>query len=202
MTCRSTQVTAIATGYNFSMVICEGALYSFGAAALCGHAGKTDCLVPAKVQFFENYAVHQVACGRRSTLVLCDEGLFHFGQGINCQHVLRLLPQRLDFFANRLVTRMAVGAEHYLVLCDDRALYSFGRNSSGELGHGDVRNATEPKAVTALQSQTLDCVAAGSGVSMVLTEVCSAWPRWCTLRAGTVALLFFAFLRTMSAVTN
>jgi len=163
------RVGHVAIGQHSSLVLCEGTLYSFGAGLLCGSGSKSNQVTPAKVTFFEGRVILDVACGRRSALVLCEDGLYHFGQGINCQHVVRLLPERIAFFNTKVVTRIAVGGDHYLALCDDRDLFTFGRNSCGELGHGDLHSTTDPKPVTALKPRDVDGIAAGMSLSMLLT---------------------------------
>lgn len=41
--------------------------------------------------------------------------------------------------------KVACGAFHTLVLTEDKELYSFGSGSSGECGHGDLKDTLLPK---------------------------------------------------------
>ncbi|KAB0794726.1 hypothetical protein PPYR_11565 [Photinus pyralis] len=69
------------------------------------------------------------------------------------------LPLQLEF--NRRIIDMATGCEHCLLLDESGRVYSFGRGSRGQLGHGSLADEDEPKLIDALDGIKIKKIAAG-----------------------------------------
>jgi alpha-tubulin suppressor-like RCC1 family protein len=61
------------------------------------------------------------------------------------------VPQVITALLGKIVRAIAVGPRTSCAVTDEGALYTWGTNNSGSLGHGDVRDRDKPTLVTALQ---------------------------------------------------
>ena len=59
-----------------------------------------------------------------------------------------------------------------LSLADDGALFTWGANSWGCLGHGDEKDCSEPRQVNALADKPVSLVACGANHMVVATSAC------------------------------
>lgn len=65
------------------------------------------------------------------------------------------MPQQIAFFSGMPIKQVACGDTHTLAITDDGALYSFGRNQNGQLGHGNTSDVLSPKLVEGLKVSCL-----------------------------------------------
>ena len=119
--------------------------------------------LPGVVAAFLKMAVSDVVCGADSSYAVVEST----GTGANADkhHMVyswgwgwegRLgreergdmpLPRPVTSLAGMNVLKIACGDAHVLVIVDDGALYSFGRNSSGQAGVGSTCNHVLPTKV-------------------------------------------------------
>ena len=127
-----------------------------------------------------------VACGLDFTLILSEAGHV-WTSGRNHSGVLghndaAISPEKHTFqqidaayFGNIAVTMVAVGASHCIAACasvDNRhAVFTWGRNDSGQLGNGSYDEVAVPKLVanTAFGDGVVETVYAGFDYTMVVT---------------------------------
>ncbi|ONM37400.1 Regulator of chromosome condensation (RCC1) family protein [Zea mays] len=78
-----------------------------------------------------------------------------------------LLPTR----CRSRVSFVAGGGAHAIALTSDGEVFTWGRGTHGQLGHGNLDNMPHPKLVKFLENHTVTCVSAGwnhSGFATVL----------------------------------
>jgi alpha-tubulin suppressor-like RCC1 family protein len=122
----------------------DGSLCSFGNNE-CGQLGLGHYNAqntPQRINLPEGKTVQSLAAGCYHTLILCTDGSL-YGCGHNEQGQL---GRRIGMWGNLITKpvlikmkpaeRIAAGAYHTLILCTDVLLYSFGKNSYGQLGLG------------------------------------------------------------------
>ena len=80
----------------------------------------------------------------------------------------RLTPAALDFFRGRNVRGVASGSRHTLVLAENGAVYSFGNNDHGQLGHS--KRQLRPETIDYLEAFRIVQVACGSRHSLAVTD--------------------------------
>lgn len=61
------------------------------------------------------------------------------------------IPRAIDALRGRAVVRVACGDTHTLAVTEAGELYTFGRNSNGQLGHGSTDDSLAPRLVEALK---------------------------------------------------
>ena len=122
----------------------SGALYTFGRGSdgQLGHGDGVSCMQPKRVGgALAGERVTRVSCGMSHVAVVVADGqLFTFGRGggrlghAKMDNILA--PKLVDALSSVVVREVACGAMHTAVVCEDGALYTFGRGSEGQLGHG------------------------------------------------------------------
>lgn len=121
-----------------------GTLYTFGRGSdgQLGHGDGISCMQPKQVGgALAGKRITRVACGSGHVAVVVADGrLFTFGRGggrlghAGMDNVLS--PKVVDALSSVVVREVACGAMHTAVVCENGALYTFGRGSEGQLGHG------------------------------------------------------------------
>ena len=79
---------------------------------------------------------------------LCRGDFGRLGHG-DCNDVF--IPRKIDALRGRAVVRVACGDTHTLAVTEAGELYTFGRNSNGQLGHGTTDDSLAPRLVEALK---------------------------------------------------
>ncbi|KAL6350533.1 hypothetical protein AAG906_019180 [Vitis piasezkii] len=84
------------------------------------------------------------------------------------------LPQLLDlprFSSAGPISLLACGGAHVLALTTDGKVVTWGRGTSGQLGHGDMVSSLQPKLVTLLESFVITHVSAGWSHSGFVSDI-------------------------------
>jgi len=165
-----TVVFVAASGNHTAAVTAGGRLYTWGwnYYGQLGHGDTRDRLVPTLVggptgpafQGHEGGQVVMAACGGVHTLVVTQDGaLWACGDGRYRQHGLEDMTSRYEFervggstgaaFGGARVVAGAAGDYHSAVMTEDGALWTWGKNSGGQLGHSDVETRLVPTKVVA-----------------------------------------------------
>jgi len=115
----------------------------------------------------------EVGCGALHSLILCADGaLLSFGGGWegvlgHGDEATLSVPRPIAGLSDVRVDRVAAGGAHSLALVAG-ALWSWGWNRHGQLGHGDSHARHTPCRVVAAESLELVQVAAGNAHSLAL----------------------------------
>ncbi|XP_075898837.1 putative E3 ubiquitin-protein ligase HERC4 [Nelusetta ayraudi] len=122
----------------------------------CGQLGlgnRTDQHVPTTIDCLIMKKTVHISCGRDHTVILTKDGVvFTFGSGQYGQlghNSLNdeLRPRLVAELWRATVTKIACGWYHTLVMTDRKKLYSFGRNTHGQLGRGEESHPSVPLPV-------------------------------------------------------
>ena len=164
----------VACGKEYTAVIHTGRLYTFGRndAGQLGLQHLRDIWIPSQVTELTN--VTMVACGSYHTAVISNNTLFtvgtnHHGElGNDSRSGLGAYISTLTLIRDlKKVTFVACGDSHTAVV-DDGKLYTFGFNSNGQLGLGDVVARNRPVLIPYLIKVTF--VACGSAYTAVVSD--------------------------------
>jgi len=153
----------------------KGTAYSFGANQ-CGQLGigkrkKGNVLEPQQIPVFANTRIVSAGCGREFSIAVDSLGDVYamgcpqygqLGNGTIGEYLekagkityaneatpIRIMGEMaLSKSADSRIVKVACGPNHSVAMDKDGRLYTWGFGGYGRLGHGDVKNALEPKAV-------------------------------------------------------
>lgn len=113
-----------------------------------GHGDRTAASKPKRVEALVDLLqyggkIAELSCGGNHTVFLTEDGeVLSCGKGeygrlgtgttSDC-----LIPEPIEALAEETVTQISAGYDHTVALTDKGAIYSWGRNHSGQLGHSD-----------------------------------------------------------------
>ncbi|CAI7874549.1 unnamed protein product [Closterium sp. NIES-54] len=138
-----------------------GRLYTWGDGDRykLGHGNKQQQLLPKAVDALSQVDISQVACGQDITVALTPSGhVYAMGSAAHGQlgnpqadgHTPALVSGPPLF---KQVEQIACGTHHTAALTAASDLFTWGRGSHGQLGHGDVRDRELPTRVEAIKDQ-------------------------------------------------
>ena len=176
-------ISQVTCGDEFTTVLTtEGAVYTFGGNQF-GQTGHgiiggnrstpkivTGCLESKKVVYVASNYDH-------SACIMEDGEIYTWGNGSNGRlghgnQTHRSTPKRVEGLAGKKAKHVACGGYHTLVCTEDGRVYSFGRGSYGQLGHGNCEGKLIPTLIqqVPLESKSITQVACGYSHSLVLTS--------------------------------
>lgn len=152
-----------------------GEVYTWGNGkhGQLGHGDTCNLAVPAIVQMLKPYKVVSVLIGLAYCVALTHRGeVFVWGSIARIRSTCFTAPTRIGAMDGIKVRSASAGYAHVLLVTEGGALYAFGENSFGQLGHRDdgVNYHSEPKLVSALHKLRIASAAAGKRHSLALTE--------------------------------
>ena len=97
------------------------------------------------IEAFKEYDAKaaQVSLGQKHTVILTDDGevlccgVGEYGRQGTGNTLDALVPASVEALQNEEIVQVAAGQDHTLALNAAGAIYSWGRNQSGQLGHSD-----------------------------------------------------------------
>eukprot|EP00877_Chromochloris_zofingiensis_P008815 jgi/Chrzof1/4187/Cz14g02070.t1 len=132
---------------------------------------------PKAIHELLNEDISSVACGAEYTLAFSRTrqqvyswGWGDFGRLGHGDSNDVFMPQQIAFFSGMPIKQVACGDTHTLAITDDGALYSFGRNQNGQLGHGNTSDVLSPKLVEGLKCKVVTSIAAGAEHTVAATQ--------------------------------
>ena len=159
------------TMYGCTMCIStEGNVHSFGKFVFGGHGFKDEQVFPPKaIPALKN--IKSICCGNEHSICLDLNGnVFTFGSnehgelGIKKDNKTLFFtwePQKIDI---NDVREISCGSHFNMCLLENGDLYSFGINTSGQLGHGTNLNIAYPKKIESLKD--IDLIACGENYTI------------------------------------
>lgn len=160
------KMNLVACGWRHTIAVANsGNLYTFGWSKYgqLGHGDFEDHLVPHQVQALKNKTIQAVSGGWRHTVALDEDGELYgwgwnkFGQ-VGCGNTDdHNSPKLITGIVNEKVTRVTCGWRHTVAITDRGNVYSWGRGTSGQLGHGDAVDRCVPKRIELLSADGLAC---------------------------------------------
>ncbi|XP_072134252.1 uncharacterized protein [Mobula birostris] len=201
-------VQAIACGQQH--VVCvsgDGEVFSWGNGKFgkLGLGNDDNSCLPMKVTFEEQIFIKDVKCGLDGTMFLTDTGsLLACGNnqynklGLNERRGLlmqmtmlfartdvegRKVPTVVKALRNQHVSDAVLGPSHTIVLVEPGNVFTFGRNTEGQLGTGNTKPYKMPVHVKQLQHQTISIISCGETFSVAGTDnnIILFWGTWSKL---------------------
>jgi len=146
-----------------------------------GHGDHDDQLLPKKIEAFAGQRVVAVSAqNNRSVAITADGAVWSWGlnhgRGVVLGHgdEQTLFPKKVEGLAGQHVVAVSAGDMHSLAITADGAVWSWGRGTFGQLGHGDEKDQP-PKKIEALAGQRVVAVSAGHDHSLARTANGSVW---------------------------
>ncbi|XP_064272993.1 E3 ISG15--protein ligase HERC5-like isoform X1 [Passer domesticus] len=136
-----------------------------------------DCPKTRLVKELENRIIVQIACGDQHAMALSRGGeLFTWGQnthgqlGVGSQTTLTPEPQLVERLKGIPLARIAAGGAHSTTVSLSGAVFSWGKNSFGQLGLGDTKDRDCPTYVGALEHWKTVFISCGGDHTAVLSK--------------------------------
>ncbi|XP_015481119.1 probable E3 ubiquitin-protein ligase HERC4 isoform X1 [Parus major] len=154
-------------------------LILFPSGKLSEHWAKASANCPQArlVQELGNQNIVQVACGDQHAMALSRGGeLFTWGQnthgqlGVKIQTTFTPKPQLVERLKGIPLAQIAAGGAHSIIVSLSGAVYSWGKNSFGQLGLGDTKDKDCPTYVGALEHWKTVFISCGEDHTAVLSK--------------------------------
>ena len=149
---------------GFTLSISNGEVYAVGNQDNGGHGHSKPLVIPLAIPSLKQ--IVSISCSYSTAACIDINGsLFTFGNneygqlgvGKDKDNLITYIPQ----IVNLPPVRQVSSGQYFIVaLCDNGNLYSFGINTSGQLGHGNNTNYYYPKKIDGLEN--IDFVECGS----------------------------------------
>lgn len=155
-------IVQIAAGYGYSMALAsDGTLFTWGhnSSGQLGNGTFIDSNVPVAVYtsgVLSGKTIIQIASGGFHSIVLVSDGTVYtwgwnfygqLGNGNNTNSNIPIAVSTGGVLNGKTIVKIASGSDHSIALASDGTLYTWGRNSSGQLGNGSSTDSNVPVAV-------------------------------------------------------
>ncbi|GAB4855716.1 Ultraviolet-B receptor uvr8 [Ancistrocladus abbreviatus] len=149
----------VACGWRHTIsVTTSGGLYTYGWSKYgqLGHGDFEDHLIPHKLEALRGHFIAQISGGWRHTMAVTSDGRLYgwgwnkFGQvgvGDDADHCS---PVQVLFPHDQKVVQICCGWRHTLAVTDRHNVFSWGRGTNGQLGHGNSFDRNLPTIIEAL----------------------------------------------------
>ncbi|KAG8654096.1 hypothetical protein MANES_05G099900v8 [Manihot esculenta] len=138
-----------------------------------GHGDKESRLIPECVDALGDENIRQVACGHNLTVALTTTGQVYtmgsasYGQ-LGSPTATGKLPTIVEGkIAGSFVEEIACGSYHVAVLTS-KEVYTWGKGTNGQLGHGDNKDRDTPTHVAFLKDKQVKAIACGSNFTAII----------------------------------
>ncbi|EFA80011.1 regulator of chromosome condensation domain-containing protein [Heterostelium album PN500] len=189
-TFKSSPIIMISCGGEHSVAVDQSfQIYSWGSSRYgqLGHGVLTPQNLPKKIEDFTGgQKVLAIATGYAHTMVLKKSGdLFTFGWNDSGQLGLgnfknRAVPMRIETseivgIHGERITAIAAGHSHSIMCLDNGDIYSWGANSKGQLGHGNIEKSLRPKQIDELKGKPIIKISCGHFHTVAISELNSVY---------------------------
>ncbi|XP_050224431.1 PH, RCC1 and FYVE domains-containing protein 1 isoform X2 [Mercurialis annua] len=146
-----------------------------GKKGKLGHGDEQPKLVPSFVAMPDGTNICQVACAHSMTVALTVSGQVYttgcavYGQAGNPCSISSKIPVHADGdIKNSHVEQIACGSHHVAALSSSGEVYTWGKGTNGQLGHGDIKDRHTPTLVKALKHKQVTSVVCGSNFTTII----------------------------------
>ncbi|PPD77304.1 hypothetical protein GOBAR_DD25767 [Gossypium barbadense] len=152
-------------------------LYTWGDGdkGQLGHGDNKPRLFPKCVAAHFDEKICQVACGYNLTVALTTSGRVYtmgssaYGQ-LGSATADGKVPTRVEGkIADNFVEEIACGSYHIAILTSKTKVYTWGKGSNGQLGHGDINDRNTPTLVEFLKDKLVKSVVCGSNFTAIIS---------------------------------
>lgn len=158
----------IAAGSDHSLILTKsGLVYAFGtnSESQLGLPAKRGSTTPVCIQDISHIPMCFIAAGSFSASIAAEsKSLYLWGRGTFGEFQY---PHRVKKITQP-VQSVAIGHEFGVALTHSQVLYSWGDNSQGQLGTGDLVSTGTPKQLSRIQKETRSITSIACGSSFVL----------------------------------
>ncbi|CAI9785230.1 unnamed protein product [Fraxinus pennsylvanica] len=170
------EVTSKSSNYGESDGSLSGKLFTWGNGDKwrLGHGDKESRLVPECIDSLVDVSFSEVACGNNLTVALTTSGrVYTMGSNVYGQLLNPVASGKTPTciegkIADSIVEEIACGSHHVAVLTSKAEVYTWGKGSDGQLGHGDNDDRDTPTLVDFLKDKRAKSVACGSNFTAVI----------------------------------
>jgi alpha-tubulin suppressor-like RCC1 family protein len=156
----------------------QGGVYVWGTGGSAGVAQSSKADI--QPQLLEALPVHarvtDVSCGLGHALFLLHTGrVYAWGNGGNGRLGLGDVQDRAEacpvvLLQHEVVAAVQCGASHSMALTAAGKVYSWGKNTQGQCGHGNAEDHTKPQMIRKLDDKVIVQISAGWEHSLALTQ--------------------------------
>ncbi len=165
-------VEGVACGTFHTLILTStGRVYATGGNTFgqLGTGNKRGSRVPLKLKELEDKVVVKVAAGQHSAALTETGEALIWGTGIFGEYLQPTSLNRLGKFISP-IKDVSIGACFGTAVDRDGTVYSWGANSSGELGVGDYEPRTVPAPISSLQGKVVTLVSCGGSSAIALGQ--------------------------------
>ncbi|PSS26592.1 Ultraviolet-B receptor like [Actinidia chinensis var. chinensis] len=153
------KMVLVACGWRHTIsVSSSGGLYTYGWSKYgqLGHGDFEDHLIPHRLEALHGNFISQISGGWRHTMALTSDGKLYgwgwnkFGQvgvGDNVDHCS---PVQVRFPHEQKAVQISCGWRHTLAVTERHNVFSWGRGTNGQLGHGESTDRNVPTIIESL----------------------------------------------------
>lgn len=164
----------ISASHNHAVFVMQsGEVFTCGdnSSFCCGHSDTSRPLFrPRLVEALKDIPCNQVAAGLSFTMFLSREGHVYtcgtntHGQLGHCDTVDRPTPTIIEHLVHiGSVVQISAGPSYALAVLADGTVYSFGYGSNFCLGHGELHNENQPRAIQWFRRKGIHIVRVSAG---------------------------------------
>ncbi|URD76716.1 Regulator of chromosome condensation (RCC1) repeat [Musa troglodytarum] len=160
------KMVLVACGWRHTITVSSsGNLYTYGWSKYgqLGHGDFEDHLSPQWLEALKDSCISQISGGWRHTMALTSDGRLYgwgwnkFGQLGIADNDDHCSPVQVNFPEEQKVKQISCGWRHTLALTERGNVFSWGRGTSGQLGHGDIVDRNIPKMIEVISKDGLGC---------------------------------------------
>ncbi|KAK2656331.1 hypothetical protein Ddye_009383 [Dipteronia dyeriana] len=153
------KMVMVACGWRHTIsVSSSGGLYTYGWSKYgqLGLGDFEDHLVPHKLEALHGSFISQISGGWRHTMALTSDGKLYgwgwnkFGQVGVGDNIDQCSPAQVKFPNDQKVVQISCGWRHTLAVTERQNVFSWGRGTNGQLGHGESSDRNIPKIIEPL----------------------------------------------------
>ncbi|XP_071954162.1 probable E3 ubiquitin-protein ligase HERC6 [Antedon mediterranea] len=121
-----------------------------------------------ELKILNNRSIQQIACGNHQTVFVLNNGNVYTCENVESTPAVHRVPS-LDRFN---IVQAACGDAHNVVISDKGKIMSWGRDSEGQCGHGEVhlKRRTTPKIIRSLSNEFIIQVVCGAKHTLALAK--------------------------------
>lgn len=179
------KVVSVAVGGRHAAALLEdGSLWTWGNneyGQLGTGAVTNDVYTPTKITIEEGKKVLKVDGGYNYTAALLEDGtVWAWGDNLygalgNGTTIDKYSPQKITIEEGKKAVDISTGYYHMAAILEDGSLWTWGRNTSGQLGDGTEKNKLQPQKISIDNDKKVASVTAGNFMTAVILEDGIPW---------------------------